>query len=308
MRNYLKYQSPGVQFAVFLGLSAAMFLIYMTIAQGAFGEVTRALTSSGEVSDDTLRQFRWSQTLSAVMTFIIPALVYAYLSDPKPFQYLGLKRDVSPFLIFLVIVLLVAAQPFALYMGQLNQQVNFGPMQNELKRMEEITENAMNHFVQMKSPSDLFINFLIIGILPAIGEEIFFRGSLQNILERWTRVPWVAIVLSSLFFAFLHLTAFKFLGILILGAVLGTLFYVTRNLWYNVLFHFLNNSVALLATYYATRNDMMKKLASDDYKISAVAALISLAVTIGIFLLIRKRRPVQPLTSPAPGSAQFDID
>lgn len=307
MRNYLKYQGPGVQFAVFLGLAAAMFLIYMTISQAMFGDVARALTSPGEISSETLRQFRWSQTLSAVMTFIIPALVYGYLSDEHPLQYLGMKRSVNAFIFLIVIVLLVAAQPFAIYMGQVNQQANFGPMQNELKRMEEITENAMSHFVQMNGPADLMINLLIVGILPAVGEELFFRGSLQNILERWTKTPWIAIALSSTFFAFLHLTAFKFLGILTLGAVLGTLFYVTRNLWYNILFHFLNNSVALLATYYATRNAMLKKLAADDYKISALAAIISLAITIGIFILIRKRSPYQPLTSSS-ASTHFDIE
>jgi len=308
MRNYLKYQSPGVQFAVFIGLSAAMFLIYMTISQSLFGEVARALTTPGEISSETLRQFRWSQTLSAIMTFIIPALVYGYLSDERPLEWLGMKKSISPFIFFIVIFLLVAAQPFAIYMGQLNAQANFGPMQNELKRMEEITENAMSHFVKMNGPSDLMINLLIVGILPAIGEELFFRGSLQNILERWTKTPWVAISLSSIFFAFLHLTAFKFLGILTLGAVLGTLFYVTRNLWYNILFHFLNNSIALLATYYATRNAMLQKLAADDYKISVVAAIISLVITIAIFILIRKRSPYQPLTSPVSRNTNFDIE
>jgi hypothetical protein len=122
-------------------------------------------------------------------------------------------------------------------------------------------------------------------------------------------VPWIAILLSSLFFAFLHLTAFKFLGILILGAVLGTLFYVTRNLWYNIFFHFLNNSIALLTTYYATRSAMLEKLASDKFRVNAFAAITSLAVTIAIFLLIRKRIPYQPLaTAPSRNSTHFDIE
>src|SRR6476659_1785160 len=114
MRNYLKYQSPGVQFAVFIGLSAAMFLIYMTIAQGLFGDVARALTTPGEISNETLRQFRWSQTLSAVMTFIIPALVFGYLSDERPLEYLGMKKGIDVFIFLIVIFLLVAAQPFAI--------------------------------------------------------------------------------------------------------------------------------------------------------------------------------------------------
>jgi len=308
MRNYLKYQHPGVQFAVFMGLAAVMFFIYLTIAQSFFGGVAEALSSSNEISAETLRQFRWSQFLSAVMTFIIPASVYGYLSDERPFHYLGLKRHARVLIFLIVIFLLVAAQPFAIYMGQLNQSANFGPLQEGLKRMEELSENAMNNFVRMNNPYDLMINLFIVAILPAIGEELFFRGALQNILERWTRVPWVAILISSLFFALLHLTAFKFLGILTLGAVLGTLFYITRNLWYNVFFHFLNNFMALLASYYATKYSMLKKLAEDDYKVSLLAALASLAVTIGLFLLIRKRTPYQPSTSTSQPPAHFDIN
>ncbi len=309
MRNYLKYQTPGIQFAVFMGLAAAMFFLYFSLSGVFFGSLVTALSSAkNEISYEVLQQFRWSQVLSAVLTFIIPAIVYAYLSDPQPLTYLGLQRNIKGFVVFIVILLLVIAQPFAIYMGQINQQIDFGPIQQGLLRQEKVFENAMSNFVRMKSPADLLINIIIVGILPAVGEELFFRGALQSILERWIRIPWVAILLSSFAFAILHGTAFKFLGIFTLGLVLGTLFYLTRNLWYNVLFHFLNNSLALLATYYATQNNMLKKLADDEFKVSALAALTSLVLTIGLFLIIRKRSPEQPMTSSSTGNTHFDIE
>ena len=308
MRTYLKYQHPGVQFAVFFGLAAAMFVINGFITVSFFGEVVQALRSLGSnISDQALRQFKWAQFFSAIITFIVPSLVYAYLSDEKPLQYIGLKRNVNLIVLFIVIFLLTAAQPFALYLGQLNQQVNFGQMQEELQRSEAFYEKAMDNFVRMNSSADLLLNLFIVGLLPAFGEELFFRGSLQSILERWTRTPWVAILLSSVTFALLHGTVFKFLGILTLGIVLGTLFQVTRNLWYNIFFHFLNNSLALLTTFYASRNSMLKKLARDDYKISPITAVISLAVTIGLFVLIRKRSNRQPSSSRG-SNAHFDIE
>jgi uncharacterized protein len=139
------------------------------------------------------------------------------------------------------------------------------------------------------------VNFIVVALLPALAEELFFRGSLQNILERWTRRPVVAITLSSAFFAFFHLSFFKFLPILVLGIALGTLFYMTRNLWYSIFFHFVNNSLALLANYYAQRNDFMKQLANDEMKLSWLVALASLLVTLALFFYIRKKHPHQPL-------------
>jgi membrane protease YdiL (CAAX protease family) len=132
-------------------------------------------------------------------------------------------------------------------------------------------------------------------VLPAIGEELFFRGSLQNILEKWTQRPFIAVILASFFFAFFHFSFYKFLPIFVLGMVLGTLFYVTRNLWYCIFFHFVNNTMALLASYYAQKNDFMKQLASNDVHMSWWGALASLVVTVGLFYFLRKKHPFEPL-------------
>ena len=61
----------------------------------------------------------------------------------------------SFFILFSVIILLVAAQPFALYLGQLNEHMNFGELQQQLLQQEKVFEKAMNNFVRMDSPNDL---------------------------------------------------------------------------------------------------------------------------------------------------------
>ncbi|HYE55844.1 MAG TPA: CPBP family intramembrane glutamic endopeptidase, partial [Chitinophagaceae bacterium] len=176
-----------------------------------------------------------------------------------------------------------------------NEQAHFGALHNTIKSTEELYERILSRFLQMDSPGDLMINLVVVALLPAVGEELFFRGCAQNILERWTKSPVIAIVLSSFGFALLHGTFFKFLPILLLGIVLGTLFYITRNLWYSIFFHFLNNAVALLASYYAQRNDFMKQLAENEVKFSVWAGLISLLLTVGIFYFMRKREPYRPV-------------
>src|SRR3954469_12321945 len=220
MRNYLKYQSPGVKFAIFMSIAAGMFFVYIAISKAFYGDVIEALTAAEPaISAKVLAQFRWSQLISSILTFFIPALVYASLCDERPLIYLGLQKKVNIIIVFTVIILLISAQPFALYLGQLNERMNFGQLQQQLLQQEKVFEKAMNNFVRMDSPNDLVINLFIVGILPAVGEELFFRGALQSILEKWTKVPWVAILLSSFGFAFLHGTVFKFLGIFSLGIV-----------------------------------------------------------------------------------------
>jgi membrane protease YdiL (CAAX protease family) len=308
MRNYLKYHSPGVQFVVFMGLAAGMFLIYRFIAQVFFGEALQSVMSGGQnLTPQALNQFRWAQLLSSIMTFVIPAYLYAYLSDEHPLAYLGVKKNTKMVILFAVLFLFVAVEPFAVYMGQINQHVNFGPDQQKLEDIERVYENAMNNFVKMRSPMDLFVNLFIVALVPAVSEELFFRASLQNILERWTRSPWVAIIISSIVFALLHLTIFKFLGILTLGVALGTLFYITRNILYNIFFHFVNNSISLLVAYYASRNETARKLSGDEVTVSITVAAVSLIVTLLLFVAIRRRSPREPLQASG-NPTHFDIE
>ncbi|HEY0680007.1 MAG TPA: type II CAAX endopeptidase family protein [Chitinophagaceae bacterium] len=287
----LKNQLPGVQFAVFFGLTVAMILFNLLINSIFFADISSVLTDKN-VSPAQISKFKWFQFASTFLIFVMPALIYGYLSDDKPLRYVGLKRESRIAIFGLTLVLLVSIQPFAMLLGQLNQQADFG---ETFRKLEELSEKALQKFLVMNSTGDLLVNILVVAILPAIGEELFFRGSLQNILERWTQRPVAAIILSSFFFAFFHFSVFKFLPIFVLGVVLGTLFYITRNLWYSIFFHFVNNTMALLASYYSQKNDFMKQLANDEVKFQWWMGLTSLLITILIFYYMRKKNPPERL-------------
>lgn len=295
MTPKLKYQPPGVHFAVFFALAVGMFMANLLISDVLFGDILAVFRSNREISPEMVSRFKWMQFAAAIMTFVIPPVLYGYLASERPFNHIGLKREVRVQPAVATILLLIAVQPFAMLMGELNQQANFGAAHEIVKSTEEMYEKIMSQFLVMDTPVDLLINMVLVALLPAVGEELFFRGCLQNILERWTRSPVVAIGLASLGFALLHGTFLKFLPIFILGIVLGTILYVTRNLWYSVLFHFLNNAMALVASYYAQRNEFMKQLADDDLKLNWWMGLASLLVTVAIFIYLRKRIPYQPL-------------
>lgn len=295
MAYKLKNQSPGAQFAVFIALAIGMFLVSMMITSMLFPNIGGIFSDDVKVSPALLSEFKWAQFASAILTFVAPPLIYAFLADERPLQYVGMKPGVKVSFIIITALLLVAVQPLAITLGEINQHANFGGMQKALKDSEALFEKITQKFMIMNSPADLLVNLVIVALLPAIGEELFFRGALQNILEKWTRKPWLSIAISSIVFAGFHGTFFKYLPILVLGLTLGTLFYVTRNLWYCIFFHFLNNSLALLATYYAQRNDFMKQLAGDEFKVNWAVGVISLLVTFGLFYLLRKRIPYQPL-------------
>jgi hypothetical protein len=101
--------------------------------------------------------------------------------------------------------------------------------------------------------------------------------------------PWLAILVSSLVFGLLHGTFFKLLPIFTLGLLLGTVYHVTRNLWYTITIHFINNAFAVLSVYYANSSSILKRLAADDVSVPVYGALASVVIGVGIIYFIRRK-------------------
>ena len=117
--------------------------------------------------------------------------------------------------------------------------------------MEEQARAVMTAILDMDSVRILLINIILIAVLPALGEEILFRGILQNELEQWLQKPHLAIWLSGLVFGLIHLQLEGLLPRVILGVSLGYCYFLTRNLWVPIVLHFLNNGLQVIGNYYS---------------------------------------------------------
>lgn len=117
-------------------------------------------------------------------------------------------------------------------------------MQEE-ERLAKLTD-ALTDF---KSIGDLMIGILVIALLPAIGEELVFRGMLQRELWRSTQNVHLAIWVSSAIFSAIHMQFYGFIPRLLLGALFGYLYYWSGNLLIPMFSHFFNNAFAVVMVY-----------------------------------------------------------
>lgn len=290
MNTYLKYQPAVIQFLAFLAIAAGFFLLNSAISSFFFNDITTILLDKNAVvTDSVINKFKWAQLAGSIISFILPALFFGYYSSPKALPYVGVQKMIAPVLILASVLLLFCIQPFVGWLGEINAHIKFGSFQKSLEEIEAMYTRALQVFLKMKNAGDLLVNLFIIALLPAIGEELFFRGALQKSLLRISERPWLAILISSAVFGLLHGTFFKLLPIFALGVLLGTVYHVTRNLWYTITIHFLNNSLAVLSVYYGSQSEILKKLANDDISVPLYAALLSLAVAVGIIYFIKRK-------------------
>jgi len=121
--------------------------------------------------------------------------------------------------------------------------------ENWARLSEDRAEELTKFMTSFSSTGEFALAFVVIAILPAIGEEFVFRGMLQPQLTRATNNIHVAIWTSAIIFSAFHLQFFGFVPRMLLGALFGYLFYWSGNLWMAMFAHFVNNGFSVVTLY-----------------------------------------------------------
>ncbi|MFY8126902.1 MAG: CPBP family intramembrane glutamic endopeptidase [Chitinophagaceae bacterium] len=252
----------GAQLGIFFGLVGGAFIL-AAIAQAIFMfTVVDMKTFLSTGSADNLKSELFTpknrnvlltmQVVSTFFMFFIPALVYAKIVHGKPFEYLGLKMKSNKMQVGLVVLLAFIGLALSGALGELNELIPISKgLEKKFRAMEAEYQSTVLAIATIKNFGDYLVALAVIAILPAFFEELLFRGVMQQLLEQWTNNGWLAVILTGIIFSAIHLSYYGFLPRLGLGIVLGLIFFYTRNMWLNVLLHFLNNAVAVTALYYS---------------------------------------------------------
>ena len=148
--------------------------------------------------------------------------------------------------LFLGVLLMAVSLPLVLYTLNINQQL---PLPELFKEASAQAEEAIRGLLQMDNGAELLANIMIVALLPALGEELVFRGVVQQQLMRRISNPWVAILVSAVVFSAAHFQFEGFLPRMLLGFLLGWLYWRTRNFWVPVAGHFFNNGIQVVGQY-----------------------------------------------------------
>jgi uncharacterized protein len=155
------------------------------------------------------------------------------------------------------------------------------------RALEDSAERMTKFLTQFEGISDLLIALLVIAILPAIGEELVFRGLIQNELFRATKNIHVSIWVAAIVFSAIHMQFFGFVPRLLLGALFGYIYYWSGNLWLSILAHFINNGVSVLALYFYQKGAFDYDLESPEAAPTSFV-IISMLLTAGLLYYFYK--------------------
>jgi len=233
-------QSTGMRVFLFLFILLISTLIGLALAAVFF--------FAGDIG------IKIGQGINSIMMFVVPPIVYYYLTRKEhQMQKLGFRSLTPPWWLILIgVALMFVSLPVTNQLTSWNEGMSFGKgltwLENWIKSLEETAQAATEKMLNVDTIGGLLSNLLIIALIPAVGEEMTFRGVLQQSLTRKMN-PHAAIILSAAIFSFIHFQFYGFLPRMFLGILLGYMFYITGSLWTSILMHFVNNGLVVVFYY-----------------------------------------------------------
>lgn len=288
----------------------AFLLIAMVLAIPLFGISSMMnIPTIGDLSDpESIRVLKYFQVVQSVGLFIVPPVILAWLFHGKIAEYLYLKRNATSTSIFLVAILIIFALPLINFIGEWNTRMEFpeflAGMERWMKNAEENAAELTEAFLKVETTGGLLFNLFMIAFLPAIGEELLFRGVIQRIFTGWTRNHHWGIWISAILFSALHIQFYGFVPRMLLGVLFGYLLVWSGSMWLPIVAHFFNNGFAVVAMYLIDKNVLnpgVEEIGASPG--SQYAAILSLALVFLLMFLIKKEnqgKELQPVSTQTP--------
>lgn len=303
---FFKDLKPLSQIAIFLGLIFLGLFLFSLISTGivamVFNMSLDKIQALNEYLDhpDTIQALKLIQSLSQIGIFILPPLIFVKLTQRKSIkEYFRLYRADHYTTYLWAVVGVFTIMPFIGILIQWNLNLalpeSMAGIEDWMKRSEESTNNIMKAFLDVSSITGVMINLFVIAVLPAIGEELLFRGGLQQIMHKSGINKHIAIILTAILFSAFHMQFYGFLPRFALGLVLGYAFYLTGNLWVPIIMHFINNGFSVIASYLFYNGTINENYDEIGITQKVIPVLLSLVLTIYVLWRLRQNEQVKSI-------------
>ena len=244
------------------------------------------------IHDTSTDALRLLQVLQSVCIFIVPCMVGAALWSQQPVRWLRLDSLPSLASVGIAVSVVVCAVPFINLLSHINQQITLPESLNEIeqwmRQSEEQAATLTEQFLCGKGYYDLFVNLLVMSVLPAFSEEIVFRGTLQPLFGE-QRNRHCAVWCCAILFSAIHMQFYGFLPRMLMGVGLGYMVVWSGSLWLPILAHALNNALAVV-TYFVCARGGHATEAADNFGTTDTLWVGVLSGVVTLILLYALRR------------------
>ena len=290
---------PFAQLMFALFVMVASVFLFMAVGMIAVlpfygvGSLMNGMSETSLNSPEGLSFLKYFQVIQSIGLFVAPPFAIGWLYSGNIGEYLKINRSTKVQSFLLAAICLLAVIPVINFLGAINSQMrlpeSLSGLENWMKTMEDAAKILTEKFLKVDSFGGLLFNVFMIAVLPALGEELMFRGVIQRIFSTWTRNHHWGIWITAFLFSAMHMQFYGFLPRMALGAMFGYLLVWTGTMWVPILAHFVNNLMGVFGYFLidkGTISNDIEELGTGTEQIPLV--LFSFLVVGGLLYLIYK--------------------
>lgn len=286
MTTDLKYNvSAGMRY----GMLFCSCILCFIIAAFAMAFILRNGATPTKISIATLMQ--------DIIMFILPAIITAIVITRRPGDFLMVTKGPGLINTLLVFLTMIASVPAMNVIIQLNQSIQLPESMSALQQWMIESENSAQETMKLLLGSgnitSLIVGLLLVGIMAGFSEELFFRGTLQQVIKSTPINKHITIWLTAIIFSAIHMQFFGFFPRMLLGAFFGYLALWQGSIWLAVAAHTFNNATAFTSMWLHVRSSgeididsaLTPEMTLSDFPMMATSVLLT---TVLIAILYRR--------------------
>ncbi len=238
----------GILFS-FIGLRLAVLFFAISINDLAIQDFSH---------DATINANKLITLFTHIGAFILPSIILLKFTK-QSFKELFVKHEFEFKSWWIILSLLLGVSLLSEWSLYLNQQIDFSFFSQQLADSIAVSQSerdATIHAFIGVSWKSFLSNTIIMVLIPAIGEELTFRGVLQPLLIRLSRKKHITIIFVGFLFAFIHFQFMDFIPRFVLGVIYGYVYFLSKNIFYTIILHLLNNFLALTIAFYCVKQEL----------------------------------------------------
>lgn len=296
MHTYLRNKPAWLQLMIFGALTFGLLLVASVVGGSILAHMNHmTLRQLVSISPDDFGRPEFAGIvkgfliINAIGIFILPSLVFSYLTDPRPLSYLGIRPPQKNSFLLIGLVTMIAAYFAVEMLASANESIVYllpKSTQHWILKFETEANGQMKNILSMKSSAELLMTVLLAGALPAISEELFFRGVLQKLFIQIFKSAWPGIIFTAFLFSAFHMQFMGFIPRMALGIILGALYWYSGSIYTSMLGHFIFNSINVFLIYLKVADLDSNSSISPGYMLIGVASLI---IVIFLIKYLRKQ-------------------
>lgn len=281
VKPYMQLLALLIMSVVFLIIGSFVSALFMPL----FVPVEDILNGNIAEFYNNIPFMRFMQGCTQIFYMLIPSLLFGIMFHERIAEFFKLRFSRKQIGITICgVFTFVAMIPFVDCVTRWNNAMHLpdsmAALETAIRNMGLESERMVEMFLTEKGGIGIFLaNMVVMAFIPAVTEELIFRGAIQQTCAKWFKNYHVAIVVTAAVFSLIHFDLFNFIPRFVMGVILGYLFYFSGSIWTSIFVHFFNNGI-IVVMYRFFGYNATDTMVFDSAALNILSVVLSIAASI----------------------------